>query len=68
VKYLIGYEDDAVALLSITAVHPMRHTAVQSFLSRAGASWAVVERLLAGGQLVISEYDGHTFYLREKHG
>jgi wyosine [tRNA(Phe)-imidazoG37] synthetase (radical SAM superfamily) len=72
VEYLIGYEGDAFAftgdvekdLLSITAVHPMRHTAVQSFLSRAGASWAVVERLLAGGQLVISEYDGHTFYLR----
>ncbi|MEJ2738159.1 MAG: radical SAM protein, partial [Anaerolineae bacterium] len=60
VEYLIGYEGNAFAftgdveedLLSITAVHPMREDAVRQFLARAGASWAVVQRLLAENHLV----------------
>ena len=73
VEYLIGYEGDAFAftgdiqkdLLSITAVHPMRREAVDALLSRAGASWAVVERLLAHGELLEMKHDGHLFYLRK---
>jgi wyosine [tRNA(Phe)-imidazoG37] synthetase (radical SAM superfamily) len=72
VEYLIGYEGNAFAftgdveehLLSITAVHPMREDAVRQFLARAGASWAVVQRLLAENHLVEADYDGHRFYLR----
>lgn len=72
VEYLIGYEGDAFAssgdvaedLLSITAVHPMRKEAVDALLSRTGASWAVVDRLVARGDLKEIQYKGHGFYLR----
>lgn len=72
VEYLIGYEGNAFAftgnaeedLLSITAVHPMREDAVSTFLTRAGANWAVVQRLVAEGEIVEAEHGGHTFYLR----
>jgi wyosine [tRNA(Phe)-imidazoG37] synthetase (radical SAM superfamily) len=72
VEYLIGYEGTAFAstgdveedLLSITAVHPMREDAVRQFLARAGAAWAVVQRLVAQDRLVEAEYDGYRFYLR----
>lgn len=71
-EYLIGYEGDAFAstgdiekdLLSITAVHPIRKEAVSKFLSRAGATWAVVERLMARAELAETAYEGHKFYLR----
>jgi wyosine [tRNA(Phe)-imidazoG37] synthetase (radical SAM superfamily) len=73
VEYLIGYEGNAFAftgdiqkdLLSITAVHPMRREAVDALLSRAGASWGVVDHLLAHGELAETKYDGHLFYLRK---
>lgn len=73
VELLIDYEGDSFTftsnvekdLLGITAVHPMRDSAVRMFVSRAGASWSVVERLLAKGKLVKTTYDGHTFYLRK---
>jgi wyosine [tRNA(Phe)-imidazoG37] synthetase (radical SAM superfamily) len=73
VEYLIGYEGNAFAftgdveedLLSITAVHPMREDAVEAFLDRANADWAVVRRLVAQEQLVATEYGSHQFYLRK---
>jgi wyosine [tRNA(Phe)-imidazoG37] synthetase (radical SAM superfamily) len=73
VEYLIGYAGNAFAftgdveqdLLSITAVHPMRQDAVNIFLKRAGVGWPAVERLMAEGELLETEYDGHTFYLRK---
>jgi wyosine [tRNA(Phe)-imidazoG37] synthetase (radical SAM superfamily) len=73
VEYLIGYEGNAFAftnnveedLLSITAVHPMRQDAVSDYLARAGTGWAVVQRLVAEGELVEVEHGGHTFYLRK---
>jgi wyosine [tRNA(Phe)-imidazoG37] synthetase (radical SAM superfamily) len=73
VEYLIGYEGNAFAftgdveedLLSITAVHPMRREAVSEFLTRAGADWSVVRRLIAQEQLVETEYGNRTFYLRK---
>jgi len=72
VAYLIGYEGDAFALtgeiekdlLSITAVHPMRESAVTELLTRAGKSWSVVHQLISRGQLVEVEYEGNKFYLR----
>ncbi len=73
VEYLIGYEGDAFActgdlekdLLSITAVHPMRREAVKALVSRAGASWEIVDRLVAQGDLRETTYDGHAFYMRK---
>lgn len=72
VEYLIGYEGDAFAfsgdirhdLLSITAVHPMRESAVRALLEKAEADWQVINQLLAEGQLVESEYQGKRYYLR----
>jgi wyosine [tRNA(Phe)-imidazoG37] synthetase (radical SAM superfamily) len=71
-ELLIGYEGDAFAatgavesdLLGITAVHPMREDAVRAFLARAGSSWEIVERLVGRGDLVRTEYNGQSFYLR----
>lgn len=74
VHFLIDYEGDAFAvtdaverdLLGITAVHPMRESAVRSLLTRAGSPWALVDRLLSEGALVRTQYDGHIFYLRKQ--
>jgi len=73
VEYLIGYEGDAFAftgnvqedLLSITAVHPMREEAVDSFLAKAKADWQVVDSLIAQGQLIQTEHEGRKFYMRK---
>ncbi|MBN1317236.1 MAG: radical SAM protein [Anaerolineales bacterium] len=73
VEYLIGYEGNAFAftgdveqdLLSITAVHPMREEAVTEFLSRAGADWVVVKRMVDEERLVELEYEGVRFYMRK---
>ena len=75
VEYLIGYEGNAFAftgnveedLLSITAVHPMREEAVREFLARAAADWAVIQRLIAQGRLIETEYEGRKFYMRRLH-
>jgi wyosine [tRNA(Phe)-imidazoG37] synthetase (radical SAM superfamily) len=72
VEYLIGYEGDAFAftgdiyqdLLSITAVHPMRESAVRFLLEKAQAEWKIIERLVTEGRLVETEYQGERFYLR----
>lgn len=72
VEILSGYEGDAFAcsgdvrqdILSITAVHPMRESAVRKTLAGAGARWEVVVELLESGQLVEVEYKGHRYYLR----
>ena len=72
VEYLIGYEGNSFAytgdvekdLLSITAVHPMRKSAVEKLLSDAGEPWVLVDQLIAAGNLKKSVYDGHAYYLR----
>lgn len=74
VELLIEYEGDTFAttgdartdLLGVTAVHPMRRSAVEDLLQRDGASWEVVERLLTEGELQQTTYEGHTFYLRRR--
>jgi len=71
-EYLIGYEGNAFAftgsaeedLLSITAVHPMRRSAVSDFLKKAAADWSVVHKMIAQGNLVETMYEGQKFYLR----
>ena len=72
-EYLIGYEGSAFArtgdvvqdLLGITAVHPMREEAVNEFLARAGADGSVVSALVAQGELVMAEYGGRKYLLRQ---
>jgi len=73
VEYLIGYEGNAFAftgnveedLLSITAVHPMRQSAVSDFLKKAAADWRMISKLIAQSKLVETEYEGQKFYLRK---
>ena len=72
VELLIGYEGNAFAatgdavadLLSITAVHPLRDDAVADLLAHCGTKWDIVEALTARGDLVATQYNQHTFYLR----
>lgn len=73
VEYLIGYEGNAFAftgdvekdVLSITSVHPMREEGVQNLLSKAGADWSTVDRLIEAGKLVELSYLDHKFYMRK---
>jgi wyosine [tRNA(Phe)-imidazoG37] synthetase (radical SAM superfamily) len=72
VEYLVGYEGDRFSatgdprtdLLGITAVHPMRSSAVRELLDKTGADWTVVDSLVADGSLVETTYRGDTFYVR----
>jgi wyosine [tRNA(Phe)-imidazoG37] synthetase (radical SAM superfamily) len=72
VEYLIGYEGDAFAasgdsradLLSITAVHPLRESAIRDLLRRSGSEWGVVQRLVDEGLLRSVEHEGSRFYVR----
>ncbi len=73
VEYLTGYEGNEFSgtgqaekdLLGITAVHPMRKEAVMKLLSRSGATWELVDRLLQQKSLAEIEYKGHVYYLRK---
>jgi len=72
VEMLIGYEGDAFAasgdiaadILSISAVHPLRHSALTELLQRNGTDWAAVQQLLDSGELHEVTYGGETFYAR----
>ena len=73
VEYLIGYEGNAFAftgnieqdMLSITAVHPMRQSAVSELLKKGNADWSEVHKLIDQGKLVETDYEGKKFYLRK---
>jgi wyosine [tRNA(Phe)-imidazoG37] synthetase (radical SAM superfamily) len=72
VEMLIGYEGDAFAasgdvaadILSISAVHPLRQSALNELLRRNHADWSQVQRLLDNGQLKAVQYQGEEFYTR----
>jgi wyosine [tRNA(Phe)-imidazoG37] synthetase (radical SAM superfamily) len=72
VECLVGYEGDAFAftgdvrhdLLSITAVHPMRESAVRDLLGRAKAEWSIVEELIAKGMLKEVDYLDKRYFVR----
>ena len=73
VECLLGYEGNAFAcsgdveddLLSIMAVHPMREEALQQFIIRAEAERSIVDKLVQGDLITVSEYDGVRFYTRK---
>ena len=75
VELLTGHEvgdfahtgDAREDLLAITAVHPMREAAVRQLLIEDGATWALIEALLAADALRAVEHDGERFYLRPVH-
>ena len=75
VELLTGHEvgdfahtgDAQEDLLAITAVHPMREAAVRRLLTEDGATWALIEALLAADALRAVEHAGERFYLRPVH-
>ena len=72
VEYLTRYKGDAFAftgdvrrdLLSITAVHPMRESAVSELLSRANADWSLVDELITECKLKKVDYLGEHYIMR----
>jgi wyosine [tRNA(Phe)-imidazoG37] synthetase (radical SAM superfamily) len=74
VELLSGYEGDAIAfggdleqeLLALTAVHPLRQSALAALLAKAGADEGVVEQLLRDGRLKRVLHAGETFYVRRR--
>ncbi|MFW5933541.1 MAG: radical SAM protein [Actinomycetota bacterium] len=72
VELLIGYEGDAFAvsgdaradLLSITAVHPMRASAVDALLAGDHTDRRVLDALVAERLLVPVDYEGERFFAR----
>ena len=71
-ELLTGYEGNEFSstgdahndILSITAVHPMRHDAVEELLGKSGSDWSLVKDMLRSGDIVQSEFNGSVFYLR----
>ena len=72
VEYLIGYEGDEFGsggdaredLLGITAVHPMRVSAIERLLQRTGQDWSLVQAMIDSGELTEVTYQGKRYYLR----
>lgn len=72
VEFLLGFAEDsfhatsdpAQALLSITAVHPMREEEALSYVHQMGAGRDVLDTLVAEEQLVCIPYEGRRFYVR----
>lgn len=73
VEYLTGYEGSTFVstgkvekdILSITSVHPIREDGLKELLKTAGASWQIVEQLLAEEKIVKIVYNNNTFYIRK---
>ena len=71
VELITGYEGNQFSssgevesdILSITSVHPMRRDALEKMLSD-NRKTHLLEQLVESGALVESEYEGHTYYLR----
>lgn len=60
-----GYTGNAETdILSITAVHPLRHDMLEELLHNDNAPAGTVEKLLDEGRIKAIEYNSHIFYLR----
>lgn len=75
VELLTGYEGEDFAfsgdlrrdILAITAVHPLRESAVRTLAEKAHADMSVVAHLLDSGELRRVVHAGEYFYLRRLH-
>jgi wyosine [tRNA(Phe)-imidazoG37] synthetase (radical SAM superfamily) len=76
VELLTGYEGNEFAstgnaredILSITAVHPMRHDAVGDLLEKSDSGWYLIEEMIERGEILRSEFNGSVFFLRSFSG
>lgn len=72
IELLTGYEGNAFSftgdvrndILSITAVHPMRQDAIETFLKKANAKQDIIENMLQNNEIVQLKYNGEKYYLR----
>ena len=72
VELLTGYEGEDFAssgdiqrdILAITAVHPLRESAVHTLAQKAGSDMSVVANLVQSGELRLVEHAGEWFYIR----
>jgi wyosine [tRNA(Phe)-imidazoG37] synthetase (radical SAM superfamily) len=75
VELLTGYEGEDIAfsgdlrrdLLAITAVHPLRESAIRTLAEKAHADMSVVAHLLDMGELRRVVHQGESFYIRRLH-
>lgn len=75
VELLTAYEGDDFPplgdprgqLLAVTAVHPMRESAVRALLATAGKDMSLVRELLAEGLLRQVSHGNEVFYIRRLH-
>ena len=71
-ELLTAYEGDAFAfsgdlrrdILAITAVHPLRESALRALVEKSGGDMSHVAALVAAGELKAVEYAGDVFYVR----
>jgi wyosine [tRNA(Phe)-imidazoG37] synthetase (radical SAM superfamily) len=76
VELLTGYEGDAFAfsgdlrrdILAVTAVHPLRESALRALVEKSGGDMALVKALVSSGELKPVDYAGATFYVRRLSG
>lgn len=76
VELLTGYEGDAFTLagaladelLAITAVQPLRQSALDALLAKAGADMSTVDKLLVDGHLKRVRHGSETYYVRRLPG
>ncbi|MEN6587336.1 MAG: radical SAM protein [Sulfuricella sp.] len=76
VELLTAYEGDTFAfsgdlhrdILAITAVHPLRESALRALVLRAGGDMAMIRALVDAGELKPVDYAGETFYVRRLSG
>ena len=72
VEYLVGYEGNEFSssgntvedILSITAVHPMREDAILEYLRNVDDDFSVIDEMVRSGRLIVTEYRGKRFFLR----
>ena len=75
VELLTGYEGEDFAsagdfqrdILAITAVHPLRESAVRTLAEKTGADMSIVVNLVQSGELRRVEHMGELFYIRRFH-
>ncbi len=51
-------------ILSITAVHPIRETALRHLVSKTGNTWQTIETMLTKESFACYPYDEEKFYRR----
>jgi len=49
-------------ILEITAVHPIRESALRDMVFQSGNDWQVIEKMLDDGQLIRIQYAGEAFF------